>query len=162
MKTVVADTGVLISLGIIGKIDLIEEIFGDYYIANAVWQEFLNYENPLLNKEQLKFPEKRVIEISTKNYLSVVLDYGESESIILYEELKADFLLIDDKKARLIAESLNVNCIGSIGVLIRAKQKGLINEIKPIFEIWMNNERYFSLNLLNQILLQEGEEPISE
>jgi predicted nucleic acid-binding protein len=162
MITVIADTGVLISLGLIGKINLIEEIFGNYYIANAVWQEFQKYDNPLLNKEQFKFLDKRVVEISTKNYLSVVLDYGESESIILYEELKADFLLIDDKKARLIAESLNVNCIGSIGILIRAKQKGLIKEIRPIFEIWMNNERYFSLKLLNQILLQEGEDPIFE
>lgn len=80
---------------------MIERIFGDYYIATAVWQEFQKYDNPLLNKKQLKFLEKRVVAISTKNYLSVVLDYGESESIILYEELKADFLLIDDKKGKI-------------------------------------------------------------
>lgn len=41
----------------------------------------------------------------------MVMDYGESESILLYEELKADYLLIDDNKARMLAESLNINCI---------------------------------------------------
>ena len=64
----------------------------------------------------------------------MIMDFGESESVILYQELQADFLLIDDNKARIVAESLDVNCIGSIGLLIKAKQKGLITELKPIFE----------------------------
>jgi hypothetical protein len=46
------------------------------------------------------------------------MDYGESESVILYQELNANYLLIDDQKARLMAESLGVNCIGSVGLLI--------------------------------------------
>jgi hypothetical protein len=41
------------------------------------------------------------------------MDYGESEAITLYKELNANFLLIDDRKARLIAESMKVNCIGT-------------------------------------------------
>lgn len=90
------------------------------------------------------------------------MDYGESESIILYEELNADYLIIDDNKARMIAESLDVNCIGSIGFLIKAKQKGLVNDLKSIFEKWLENERYFSKRLLNKVLLQTGEEPIKE
>jgi hypothetical protein len=62
------------------------------------------------------------------------MDYGESESVILYEELNADYLLIDDNKARIIAESFDVKCIGSIGLLVIAKQKGLINGLRQIFE----------------------------
>ena len=87
------------------------------------------------------------------------MDYGESESVILYEKLGADFLLIDDNKARIFAESLNVNCIGSVGLLFKAKKMGLIRELKPIFLKLLEYERYFSKKLLNLILIQAGEEP---
>ena len=60
------------------------------------------------------------------------MDYGESESVILYGELNADFLLIDDQKAREIAESLELNCIGTVGLLIKAKRLGMLPELKPI------------------------------
>ncbi len=46
MKVVIADTGALISLIHIGQLDLIEDVFGDYYIAKAVWNELNNYDNP--------------------------------------------------------------------------------------------------------------------
>ena len=85
------------------------------------------------------------------------MDYGELESVILYEEINADFLLIDDNKARLIAESLNVNCIGTLGLLLRAKQKGFISDLKPLFKTLLSSGRYFSLKLLNEILINNGE-----
>lgn len=160
MKIVIADTGALISLGHIERIELIEEIFGDFYIAQAVWEELQAYENPKFNTQILDSLRKRVVAIKSKNHLSIVMDYGESESVILYEELQADFLLIDDNKARIIAESLDVNCIGSIGLLIKAKQKGLITELKPIFENWLSVGRYFSKKLLNKILADLKESPI--
>jgi len=61
------------------------------------------------------------------------MDYGESESVILYKELNADFLLIDDKKARMIAENYNVNCIGTLGLLSIAKDKGLVTDLRSLF-----------------------------
>jgi uncharacterized protein len=95
------------------------------------------------------------------NELTFVMDYGESESIILYKELNADFLLIDDKKARKIAESLDVNCIGLIGILSIAKDKGHIGMLKPIFQTFLRNKRFYSIELLNAILIAKGEEIIS-
>lgn len=160
MKVIVADTGALISLGHVAQINLIEKVFGDFYIAHAVWKELLNYENPDFDKNILNDLQKRVVKIKSKNYLSMIMDYGESESVILYEELHADFLLIDDNKARIIAESLDVNCIGSLGLLIKAKQTGAISELKPIFENWISTGRYFSKKLLNQILTKIGESVI--
>lgn len=160
MKVVIADTGALISLGLIGCVDLIEKVFGDFYIANAVWEELQEYENPEFEKSLLRQLKKRVVKIKSRNLLSVVMDYGESESVILYEELNADYLLIDDNKARVIAESFDVNCIGSLGLLVKAKQKGLINNLTPVFEKWLKNERYFSRKILNQVLIQSGEEPM--
>ena len=158
MKVVVADTGALISLGLVGLIDLVENLFGDFYISQAVWEELNNYENVDFDKSILTKLQKHVTAIKSKNYLSVIMDYGESESVILYNELNADYLIIDDSKARKVAESLNVNCIGSIGLLIKAKQNGLITELKPVFEKWISMHRYFSIKLLNEILNKLGED----
>jgi len=162
MKIVIADTGALISLGHIEQVGLIEKVFGEFYIAQAVWEELQNYENPEFNTTILNEIKERVIKIKSRNHLSMVMDYGESESIILYEELQADYLLIDDNRARIVAESLDVNCIGSIGLLISAKQKGLISELKPIFEKWISIGRYFSKKLLNKILIDLGEDSMTE
>ncbi|CAD5277698.1 MULTISPECIES: DUF3368 domain-containing protein [unclassified Imperialibacter] len=160
MKVVVADTGAIISLVPLG---LIESVFGDYFIAEAVWQELQVYDNPGFDRSVLKDIEKRVIKIKSTNHLSMVMDFGESESVILYEELKADFLLIDDnKKARAIAELLNVKCIGSIGLLMQAKLNGSIVELRPIFQKWISSGRFFSKKLLNTVLTEIGENTLGE
>ena len=157
MKVVIADTGALMSSIHIGQLDLIEEVFGNFYIAKAVWDELQKYDNPDFDVSILKDIESKVKVIKTKNHLSVIMDYGESESAILYEELNANYLLIDDNKARLIAESLNINCIGTLGLLIKAKQKGLLPELKPLFEKLLLFGRFFSKKLLNDILVKLGE-----
>ncbi|MFN8255668.1 MAG: DUF3368 domain-containing protein [Bacteroidales bacterium] len=91
------------------------------------------------------------------NELAFVMDFGESESLILYKELQADFLLVDDKKARRIAETLNINCIGTLGLLSTAKRKGLIKHLKPYFETFLKNKRFYSIDILNAILIESGE-----
>lgn len=160
MKIVIADTGALISLGILEQIDLIEKIFGEFYIAQAVWVELNGYDNPNFNRALLPDLKSRVKQISSKNHLSLVMDYGEAESVILYEELNADYLLIDDNKARLLAESLNINCIGTLGILLKAKQKGFVAELSPIFKKLVAENRFFSKKLLDEILIRVGELPL--
>ncbi len=160
MKVVIADTGVLISLIHINQLELIEQIFGEYYIAKAVWIELNNYDNPNFDKSQLEKIKPKVKEIQSRNYLTMIMDYGESESSILYEEIQADYLLIDDNKARKIAESLNINCIGTLGILLKAKEKNLVNELRPIFIEFMQTGRYFSKTLLNNILKQIEEKEL--
>jgi uncharacterized protein len=157
VSLVVADTGSLISLAHAGQISLIEKLHTQFYLAEAVWEELNKYDHPNFDKTILSTLHSQVVPIKSKNYLSTIMDYGESESIILYEELQADYLLIDDRKARQIAESLQVNCIGSIGLLIKAKQAGIISELRPIFVNWLETERYFSIRLLNQVLEAMGE-----
>ncbi|MCD4698514.1 MAG: DUF3368 domain-containing protein, partial [Bacteroidales bacterium] len=85
----------------------------------------------------------------------------ESESVILYKELQADFLLIDDKKARRIAENFGINCIGTIGLLSVARDEKIILELRPLFEIFLQNKRYYSITLLNTILTKHKERRIN-
>ena len=160
MKVVIADTGALISLIHLDKIDLVQKVFGNFFIAKAVWEELNDYDNPGFDRNILQNLESKVKQINSRNHLLMVMDYGESESVILYEELRADYLLIDDNKARVVAESLNINCIGTLGLLIKAKQKGLIKELKPLFEKLIETGRYFSKKLLNDLLNKVDEAEI--
>jgi predicted nucleic acid-binding protein len=160
MAKAIVDTGVLKSLGLVNKIDLLELIFEDYFFPEAVWHELSSYDNPGFNKRILNSLKSHIFPISTKNHLSLIMDYGESEAVILFGEIKADFLLIDDFKARKIAESLGITCIGSKGIILKAKEKGLVEELSPIFKLWMESNRFFTKKLLNQILVKFEENPI--
>ncbi|WP_016775575.1 DUF3368 domain-containing protein [Anaerophaga thermohalophila] len=157
---VIADAGPIFSLATINRLDLLDLLFHDVKIPVAVWDEItLNKSTAIYSKIKNYFKNKVCI-IKGFNELNFVMDYGESESVILYNEVKADFLLIDDKKARNIAENLGINCIGTIGVLTAAKNNGLVQELRPLFQTFLKKRRFYSINLLNHILIQQNEEPL--
>ena len=158
---VIADSGPIFSLALIDKLDLLDKLFDDVKISQAVWIEISADESkPFHDRISLYFQDK-VEQIKGFNELTFVMDYGESESVILYKELQADYLLIDDKKARSIAENFGIKCVGTIGLLSIAKDKGFIKDLKSLFELFLDNHRYYSIDLLNAILLQKGETKIN-
>jgi len=149
---IISDAGPIFSLALIDHLDLLHEFFDEILIPTAVWNEITKEEHTSHHDTILNFFQGRVKQINRSNHLSFIMDYGESEAVILYEEQDADFLLIDDKKARKIAENLGVKCIGTLGILVKARTSGIIDELKPLFEYFISNHRYYSLELLNQIL----------
>jgi len=64
------------------------------------------------------------------NQLKEVLDFAEAEAIALAVELDADLLVIDEKKGRGIAKKINISITGLLGVLLIAKQKGMLKSVK--------------------------------
>lgn len=154
---VIADAGPIFSLAIIDKLELLNAIFDDIKIPRAVWHEItLDKKTAFYGKIHGYF-KHRVLDISGFNELTLIMDYGESESVMLYKELNAQFLLIDDKKARNIAENFDIKCVGTLGLLSMAREKGLIDKLKPLFETLLKNDRYYSINLLNKILHRHNE-----
>ncbi len=149
---IIADTSPLISLILIARLDILEKLFEEFFIPEAVWQELNNHTDIKSYKNELNFLSERVKQISNYHFPISGIDRGETESIILYKELKADLLLIDDKKARTIAEVLDVNCVGTLAILYKAKQKGHIEKLKPLFELLLKNSRYYSEKLFNFFL----------
>lgn len=159
--TVIADASPIISLALIDKLDVLDKIFDEVKIANAVWEEICRDDSKKFVDRIKKYCRDKTCQIESFNELTFIMDYGESESLILYNELKADFMLIDDKKARNIAENFGVNCIGTLGLLSVAKNKGLVTELKPIFIEFLKNKRFYALSLMNVILDKNNEEKIT-
>ncbi|MFO7824472.1 MAG: DUF3368 domain-containing protein [Cyclobacterium sp.] len=154
---VIADASPIFSLAVINRIGLLNKLFDDIKIPRAVWEEITRQKHETFHTDIVDFFKNKVVDIKGFNELTFMMDYGESEAVILYKELKANFLLIDDKKARRIAENFGMNCIGTLGLLLISKEKGLIDELRPIFLEFLKNKRFYSINLLNRLLVERNE-----
>jgi len=153
----IADTSPLISLILIGKLDLIEKLYEEYYIPNAVWHELISH-NALINYiEELEILSKKIKKTSYNVMPITGIDIGETECILLFKELNADYLLIDDKKGREIAEQNEIKCIGTLTILYKAKEKGYITDLKNIFIQLIKLKRFYSKPIMNIFLTKANE-----
>ena len=82
------------------------------------------------------------------------LHAGEAEVIALALERGAEVCLIDDRDARLVAKSNALSVSGTIGVLLKAKERKFVTEIEPLLR-FLRNESYFWLSeaVLRQALV---------
>src|SRR4051794_28367876 len=127
---VVSDTSAISSLMVIGRLDLLSAVFGEVIIPVVVHSELLSFFPDLPKWIRVE----RVTDLVAVNHFRTELDPGESEAIQLARELRADRLLIDDRKGRLVAERLGVNIVGLLGVILLAKSRGFIPLARPIIE----------------------------
>jgi len=85
------------------------------------------------------------------------IDKGESSAIALALEKPNSTVILDDYRARKIAEQLGVNYTGTIGVIIKAKISGVISSIKPILAKIKETDFRLSVDIERQALLAAGE-----
>jgi predicted nucleic acid-binding protein len=156
---VVADSGPIISLAVIGKLDLLETIYGEICISETIWQEVSRYIDPF-NIPQARIVEGKVKKLAGPNPFVGLMDSGEAEAAALYLELKADYLIIDDRTARRIAETHGIQCLGSLAVLAKGRELNLINALRPLFSDLLSHNRYYKKQLLNLLLADYGEAPL--
>ncbi|MDR1279961.1 MAG: DUF3368 domain-containing protein [Opitutaceae bacterium] len=91
-------------------------------------------------------------------WLPMILDPGEASTIALALRQKPDALLIDERKGRRIEETVyRLPVIGTGGVLLRAKTRGLIPSVKPLLEAMRRQGYYLSASLADRILRSAGE-----
>jgi predicted nucleic acid-binding protein len=126
-RIIIADTSCLILLSNINELDLLQKIYGNVFITEIIAEEF---------GEQL--PEWIIIEqvndLNKQKLLELQIDRGEASAITLAIENKNSTIIIDDYKARKIAEQLGINFTGTFGILLKAKNMQLIPLIKPILD----------------------------
>lgn len=159
---VVSDASPLVILGRIGKLDLLHDLYGDIVVPEAVWHEVVVEgkgrpgEETIVSADWVKVQEVENTELVRS--LNQQLDAGESEAIALAVENQADLLLMDEKLGREVAQHFELRFIGVIGMLVESKNKGDIQEIKPILDDLRYKAGFrVSDDLYNRILEDAGE-----
>ena len=156
---VVSDTTPLISLLKINRIELLEKLFGSVLIPQSVFTELTSNEKYKAEAEaisQSKFIERREVRnTQAVKILQVLttLDLGESEAIILSQEVNADVLLMDENKGRKVAQQLNIQLSGALGVLIDSFDAELLtkSEVSECIDILQQAGRRISGHLINKV-----------
>ena len=126
---VVSDTTPLISLLKIKRVDLLKELFGEVLIPQAVFDELTSDKRFQVEADQICQKEfifvKRVNVPESVNILkrATGLDQGESEAIVLTDELKADILLMDEARGRNVSAQMGLSIMGTIGILMAAYEE---------------------------------------
>ena len=158
---VVSNTTPILCLYKIGQLHLLDALFGRVYVPMAVYNEISiagrgkQGDNIIDTTEYIYVKETQ--NVLAVNLLRSLLDCGESETIVLGNELGADILVIDEKKARRVAQTNNQSVVGTIGILQLAKDRGLIADMKTHLDNLYANGIWISQKLYHAVLQNNNE-----
>lgn len=137
-KIIVSDTSCIGYLIQINLLNLLQIIYGEIIIPDAVNEEILQLKNKGYNLSEFKnanwIKPYRANNLSNVDDYKYILDKGELEAISIAIELKADLLIIDEKLGRIVATNIGFDITGLVGILITAKNKNLIISIKDALD----------------------------
>lgn len=157
---IVADSSALVALATCDALEFLTALYDDVKVPQAVYDEVTISGKPEA-RLLVTFLEERVVTVDSAQYVLTAggLGRGEIEAMLLYKNLSADYLLIDDRRARAVAESNEIRCVGALGILLLAKHHHLIDQIAPYVEILRSSPLHYSPNLLEKTLQLAGERP---
>jgi predicted nucleic acid-binding protein len=133
--TVISNSTPLIYLAAIGQFDLLHDLYGSVHIPSAVYDEVVvqgagrwgSAETAAAN-----WIDRHIVtDVSEVAILRKQLHLGESEVIVLADELRANLVIADEAAARREIAQRRIGLIGTVGVLISAKLNGLSSALKP-------------------------------
>ena len=159
---VVSDTSPLLNLIRIGHLGLLQALYHEVTIPPAVHDELVaTLEGWPLPDATTSANWLRVIEPVDRSRvaeLAADLDAGESEAIVIAQELGSDLLLMDERKGRQIASSLGLKTVGLLGILVEAKRTRHIQQVKPLLDALVNEANFWvGIRLYRRVLDEVGE-----
>ena len=158
---VVCDASPIIGLSSVGQLDLLRQLYQGIVIPEAVAREVAagwgrSGSEDVLRVDWIKI--EKVGDSVLRRALDGELDSGEAEAIALAVEIKAEILLIDERRARKVAQRLGIAVVGVLGVLLEAKKKGLIPKVHPILDSLLEDAGFrIHPDLYQRILEAAGE-----
>jgi predicted nucleic acid-binding protein len=158
---VVLNNTPLVALWAIGRLDFLRDLFGEVLIPQAVEAEFLAIERNVREGALADAPWIQSVRLAQprRSLAYMGLDRGEADVLALAEERDARLVVIDERKARRYAERLGLPLTGTLGLLLAAKEAGLIE----LVTVWTDRLReaglYLKPDLVQKILRLAGEAP---
>lgn len=149
-RTIISDTSCFIILTNVGELELLQKVYGQIVTTPEIAAEF---GEPL--PEWVEIAEAK--DKYRQTILELQIDKGESSAIALALETPDSVVILDDYKARKIAERLGITFTGTIGVIIKARLKGIIPSIKPIIEKIKQTDFRLSAEIETQALKEADE-----
>lgn len=147
---VITDASCLIVLDKIGHLHLLPMLFSEVVTTPEIIVEYGS-----------AAPEwMQVIAVANKtlqNDFANIVDAGEASAFALAQEIKSDYVIIDDMQARKLAAKLGLNIIGTLGILLKAKQAGFITLLKPVLEQVEKTNFRTTTALIQSVLRDAGE-----
>lgn len=147
---VVTDTSCLIILEKIALLPVLNQLFKIVLTTPEIASEYGS-----------QLPEW-IIVISVKDKslqqkLALMVDKGEASAIALAHEVENKYLITDDLEARKLSIKLGLSVIGTLGILLRAKQEGYISAVKPFVELMKQTDFRVSDELYQTVLRKADE-----
>jgi hypothetical protein len=161
---VVANSSPLILLSGINSLDLLQSLFGTLNIPEAVYEEVVIVGAGRTGSADVAaatwIQQHTVIDTNAVNQIitATKLEPGESETLILAQELNADLAIIDEQPARLYAQTHHIPIIGTLGILLLAKSKSLITEVRPSLDQLVAFGMRLDKSLYQDVLNRAGEQ----
>lgn len=138
----VTNAGPLIHLSWLGRLDLLSSLYDEVIAPVAVRDEVLNAANDISGVAELRAGLQRgwptvqaVTDVASVRALRAWLDAGEAEALVLSREVGADMVLLDDRRARSLALREGLQMTGTLGILRRARDAGLIAAVSPLLSV---------------------------
>jgi predicted nucleic acid-binding protein len=158
---VVSNTSPISNLAAIGQLELLQQLYGNIIIPPAVYQELINSgdtDPATLAVQTLDWIQTQpVSDRVVLETLQTNLDPGEAEAITLAVEINAQRLIIDERRGRNEAIRLGLQVTGLLGIVLAAKQQGLIASVQPILDDLRANNFWIRDALYAEVLRLAGE-----
>jgi len=150
---IVADSSALVALTVCNCLELLDQLYQDVRVPQAVFDE-CTQANKTGAKQLEKYLRNKVSNIDLSNYVISAngLGLGELEAMALYKHLNAGKLLIDDRRAKKVASLNDIQVIGSLGILLHAKEEKLITTVKPYLTTIQSSEIFISDQVIAEVL----------
>ncbi|MCD8148217.1 MAG: DUF3368 domain-containing protein [Clostridiales bacterium] len=161
MRRVIVNSTPLIVLCGIGQLELLRKLYGEIHIPLAVYKEVTAKTDSAciqIKKSRNWVHVDTIKDLSEKKMYRAKLHDGEVEVMILAQEQKADLLIIDDNAAKKTAKYLGLTVTGTLGVLLKARKEGFIQEIRPLLSEMKRNGFYISNGVEKLVLESAGED----